>query len=610
MYGPGDPTKITGLPLSKGDVVLKAKQICQTDMPGDWEWGFLPLSSTNPPTDEAKDRFPRIESDRRGPCRKRPLDKVDPDPYVHWTDLKMGRIPHSRIPVTFQVEAPGSSDDLTILEVHEHVVPLHAEVGHEFLEKLIPQSKKNKAPAPDAGSSQAPPAKRFRTEVLGGKETGKRRYQGKTMPPCAQALQERPAAQNRRATRNRRDLNSSSSLGPGTIGAISLRLPCGGTSNAGAAPPLTTRGGGPHPPLEKQDTGASNTGADDEAAGWAEPLVPLAPKKKKKKNSNSSPSKPVPDTSVPASSTPPLETPILEPTGATPTPPPSQGPSAAKPTPPPEGSKVRVSEPFKGKATASSTSSACQQSLVLHVGRAAAVAGEQPSGLLGRITELKREGRELGHLLPYAQKWNAADVSAATRGLGKDRLPAPDPAGPRSTEEHFMRLRRSVKELENAWHDATNNMVSTAKARRHLLEELLWEHRDLAEAHSKCQAIPEASLEALKTQVAKLQDEKEQLIKEHRKALDAQELYSKGLKDQLIQLGLKHNEAMKAAQAAAEAKLNEALEDANNSTVVARSLSRGAKALRTGPHAGLFPDSQLFAQKKVAERRIQQEYKN
>jgi hypothetical protein len=53
-------------------------------------------------------------------------------------------------------------------------------------------------------------------------------------------------------------------------------------------------------------------------------------------------------------------------------------------------------------------------------------------------------------------------------------------------------------------------------------------------------------------------DEKEQLIKEHRKALDAQELYSKGLKDQLIQLGLKHSEAMKAAQAAAETKLNEA----------------------------------------------------
>ncbi|KAK1631076.1 hypothetical protein QYE76_005391 [Lolium multiflorum] len=37
MCGPRDPTKITGLPLSKEDVVLKARQICQTDMPMDWE---------------------------------------------------------------------------------------------------------------------------------------------------------------------------------------------------------------------------------------------------------------------------------------------------------------------------------------------------------------------------------------------------------------------------------------------------------------------------------------------------------------------------------------------------------------------------------------------
>ena len=125
-----------------------------------------------------------------------------------------------------------------------------------------------------------------------------------------------------------------------------------------------------------------------------------------------------------------------------------------KPMPPPEGAKLRVSDPFKAKATASGP-----QSLVLHVGRTAAAAGEKPSGVLGQIIELKREGRELGHLLPYAEKWNAADVSAATRGLGKDRLPALDPSGPRCMEEHFMRLRRAVKELDNAWHDATNNMV-------------------------------------------------------------------------------------------------------------------------------------------------------
>ncbi|KAK1667849.1 hypothetical protein QYE76_056008 [Lolium multiflorum] len=75
----------------------------------------------------------------------------------------------------------------------------------------------------------------------------------------------------------------------------------------------------------------------------------------------------------------------------------------------------------------------------------------------------KREGRELGHLLPYAQKWNAADMSPATRGMGKDRLPAPDPAGDRSAEEHFMRLRRAVKELDSAWYDATNNLMLSRK---------------------------------------------------------------------------------------------------------------------------------------------------
>ena len=62
-------------------------------------------------------------------------------------------------------------------------------------------------------------------------------------------------------------------------------------------------------------------------------------------------------------------------------------------------------------------------------------------------------------MLPYAEKWNAVDMSKATRCLGKDRLPAPGPVGARCSEEHFMRLRRAVKELDSAWFDATNNMM-------------------------------------------------------------------------------------------------------------------------------------------------------
>jgi hypothetical protein len=96
---------------------------------------------------------------------------------------------------------------------------------------------------------------------------------------------------------------------------------------------------------------------------------------------------------------------------------------------------------------------------VLHVSKAARDTATKATGLLGRITEFKRRGQDLGHLLPYAQKWNAADVTPATRGLGKDRLPAPDPVGDRSSEEHFTRLRCAVKELDSAWYDATNNLM-------------------------------------------------------------------------------------------------------------------------------------------------------
>jgi predicted RecB family endonuclease len=67
-------------------------------------------------------------------------------------------------------------------QVHEHVAPLRAEAGDEFVERLAPRLKKNKAPAPDAGSSDGPSSKRFRTEVIAGKECGKRRHKGKQMP--------------------------------------------------------------------------------------------------------------------------------------------------------------------------------------------------------------------------------------------------------------------------------------------------------------------------------------------------------------------------------------------------------------------------------------------
>nr|XP_051190023.1 uncharacterized protein At4g04980-like [Lolium perenne] len=319
-------------------------------------------------------------------------------------------------------------------------------------------------------------------------------------------------------------------------------------------------------------------GAGKDPVGQAEPSVPPALEKKKRKKTSS---KPAPEASAPETSAPPPppETSGPQATGPTPTPPPTQEAPAAAPKPPPASLKPGAS---RGKG-ADGSSSGGAQPLVLHTGPAAMTVQDKPSGLLGRIVELKRGGQDLGPLLPYAQRWNAADISAATRGIGKDRLPAPDPAGPRSTEEHFTRLKRAVKEFDSAWYDATANVVSTADARKALFEELLWEHRSLAEAHSKCLAVPEASIEALKEQVAKLQAEKEQLIRDHQEALSAQQDISRKLKDQAMQAGARYAKELKAAEAAAEARLNEALED-----------------------AGLFPDSQAHAMKKVAEHRAKQ----
>jgi hypothetical protein len=49
-----DPTRITTFPLSKFDVVAKAKQICKTNMPVDWKWGMQPQSCQRPPTSQVR----------------------------------------------------------------------------------------------------------------------------------------------------------------------------------------------------------------------------------------------------------------------------------------------------------------------------------------------------------------------------------------------------------------------------------------------------------------------------------------------------------------------------------------------------------------------------
>ncbi|KAK1615940.1 hypothetical protein QYE76_021457 [Lolium multiflorum] len=578
MYGPDDPTKITGLPLSKEDVVLKARHICQTSMTPDWEWGLLPLSTLNPPSEEAKLRFPRIDVDRRGICRFR----------TRLTRILISTGPTSRWAGSpfLAPKLPQPAPTRRSTSMRFRCRPRSA----MFLEKLTSQDKKRKDPEPDADPSAAPPAKR-------PKKPSKRHYVRREMPTSdGPALKVSKSASGMPPESSEDPVRSSPPprqspvpSGPGNSSAS----PLGGSTSAGRAAPKSPDHRAEEdlvsPPVN-EDIGANNTGAEPEDVGPVGTLVPTAPKKKKK-NSASSSSRSLPAASAPAKTL--------------------TAPGAPKATlmPPPAGDGFWPAAP-------------------------GVVAREKATGLLGRITELKREGRELGHLLDYAEKWNLADVSTATRGVGRDRLPIVDPAGPKSTEEHFMRLKRAVREFDNAWQDATSNVVSTADAQKQLFKELLWEHRDLAEAHSHCQVIPEASIEALKTQLSDLHVEKEQLLQTQQEALDAQKEISRQLKDQAMQAGLRHDEEMRDAKAAAEAKLAEVLEESSNAnTVLLAELEEERKAqkavehrmeLMTTDHREYdrlvmqidalalkhFPDSQTYAVKKVMEDRVAREFPN
>jgi hypothetical protein len=57
------------------------------------------------------------------------------------------------------------------------------------------------------------------------------------------------------------------------------------------------------------------------------------------------------------------------------------------------------------------------------------------------------------------ERWNLADLTDATLGVGKDGKPRLDARGPRTTVQHFSRLKVVVKEFDNVCHDANDNVV-------------------------------------------------------------------------------------------------------------------------------------------------------
>jgi hypothetical protein len=65
----------------------------------------------------------------------------------------------------------------------------------------------------------------------------------------------------------------------------------------------------------------------------------------------------------------------------------------------------------------------------------------------------------LGSLQRYANEWNISDITEATLGLGKDGLPMVDARGPKNTVQYMHRLKRCMRDFDNAWYGVDKNVL-------------------------------------------------------------------------------------------------------------------------------------------------------
>ncbi|KAM0857704.1 hypothetical protein ACQ4PT_048304 [Festuca glaucescens] len=567
MTGWFDPTRITTFPLSKPDVVAKAKQICKTKMPVDWKWGLQPHSRRRPPASQNFARISAEEPESYTPGRTHEDDE-DPDPFRTGSAHEMGSSHTSRSgntsaprPSRARANDSGSDkDDCVILEVLdplplsyvfpamsvsadrgrqvlEHVTPLAAEVGDP------PASRVRKASAPDAGTNDASASKRRKILSSGPPKKKKKNAIPISSGPALELTRSAPGMRPEapQDTSKAQDTPQKSPAHSGAGKAPSS--PRGGTTSAGTAAPNQKDHRAEEDfssPPEFQDAGASNTGAGSDQTGRSEPLVPPVLEKRTEapiaspaKTSSSTRSKP----SSPAK-------------GAA-APPPA---SSSKPPPAPSGKKSSsrrsaniTAEQLSGAVQAAVTLAASSQSLTLHTGRVAAAISAKVSAQTGRVIELNHGAANLGELQQYVDAWNTSDLTEASLGVGKDGKMVIDTRGPRNTVQHLARLKHAVREFDNAWHDVDKNVLGVLDSCKKLFEDLVWEHRDLTEAFA-----------ALKLSHSQCQAEKEELSLQHQRDLQAQRTETDKLKEQLVQAGLQLAGALKEAIAAGEAKVEEA----------------------------------------------------
>ncbi|KAM0871532.1 hypothetical protein ACQ4PT_039337 [Festuca glaucescens] len=437
MSGRRDPTRITTFGLRKSDVVLKAKQICKTKMP-------------------VLERFPCILAEVPESFEPKRLlsDDTDPDPYVPGNVHKMGPT-HSRRPGNFSTQNPANASD-----TDDDVVVLEVFICFPYLIFFSLCGQFQLTRAPRCWSTRL--LSLLRWAIVRLLESGRPRLQMPVEALNRSPSARRPALELSRSAPGMRpealqdtsqhqhpSHQSPAHSGAGQIHSSSR----GGRTSSGSAAPKQRhhRAEDFSSPPETEDTGAGNIGAGSEPSGRSDPPVPPV-LEKTKRTATASPRQ--------ASST---SARSPSPAKGTTTPPPA---SASKPPSAPHQSSRKGTEVSAEELSAAVTAAAAPASvsqdrtLALHAGRAAITAGEKVSAQLGRIVELNRGDANLGELQRLVDRWNLADLTEATRGVGKDGKVVIDSRGPRSTVQHFGRLKQAVKEFDNAWHDANQNVLA------------------------------------------------------------------------------------------------------------------------------------------------------
>ncbi|KAK1613213.1 hypothetical protein QYE76_036886 [Lolium multiflorum] len=500
MSGRLDPTWISTFKLSKADVVAKAKLISRTKMPIDWEWGLKPLNRKHPPAAQNFSRW-RREEPASFTADRTEEDKEDPTSIQNTPVHEMDATHNTG---SGKPSAPSSSrtraDDTGSEEDDCVILEVYDPIPVSYAFPAMPVSAdldRQERPWQDPASS--PEHRKPRDNAEEEEE--------------APLLVPSPAKDKRRTSR----------ASPAHSGAGKTPSPSRGpTTSEGNTAPRTEdhrdEGDFTSPPEPEENPGTSNMGVGTDHTARSEPFVvppvadkaPEAPPVSPNKVSSFAP----PEGSKPAS-----------PAKGSPAPPPVS--SKNKPPTAPAAKKLSsrkstaiTSEQLSGALQATMAQPTGSRALTLHTSRAAASISDKISAQDGRIIELNRGEATLGSLQRYADEWNISDI---TEGV---------------LESH-----------------------------KKLFEQLLWEHRGLSDAHaalqlthSQCRAaLPESSqLDELVSRVAVLQGEKEKLSLQHQNELQAQKNETTRLKEELIQLGLHHDSALKEAVHAGKAEVEEA----------------------------------------------------